>query len=98
MSEDLKVKVYNTLQVLHDKGIPIPMLQDQSSKTPSASFSLLILSALILVLSVFHVDHLAFEECKEFFTICAGLYFLRRVTDGGKNLLGKSDSAEDKNS
>lgn len=91
MSEDLKNKIFNVMQALHDKGIPLPVLQDQASKNPSISYTLLIVSGLILIAALFHVDHLDYTQCQTFFTTCSGLYFLRKVTEGGKNLLGKAD-------
>lgn len=97
MSAELKQKIYDFMQVLHDKGIPLPILQDQASKAPSVSYTLLIISGLMVLGALFHLDHLDFPQCMQFFTTCAGLYFLRKVTEGGKNLLDKADGSSNNN-
>lgn len=71
------------------KGIPVPVIRDPVSQQPSASFTLLVISAGLVIFGLINkaaklVDGIDMDNALQFFGICAGLYFGRKLTSDKK--------------
>lgn len=71
------------------KGIPVPVIRDPVSQQPSASFTLLVISAGLVIFGLLNkvaklVDGVDIENALQFFYACAGLYFGRKLTSDKK--------------
>lgn len=80
-------KLKQLVKDLQDKGIPIFLLRDMTTKLPSVTFSLLIVSALMVVLGLIGkfaklAGGFDIENSLTFFGICFGGYLGRKITNG----------------
>lgn len=71
------------------KGIPVPVFRDPVSQLPSASFTLLVVSAGLVIFGLVNkiaklVDGVDINNALQFFYACAGLYFGRKLTSDKK--------------
>jgi glutamine amidotransferase-like uncharacterized protein len=71
------------------KGIPVITFRDPVTQQPSASFTLLVISAGLVIFGLVNkiaklVDGVDIENALQFFGICAGLYFGRKLTSNKK--------------
>lgn len=71
------------------KGIPVPVIRDPVSQQPSASFTLLVISAGLVIFGLLNkvaklVDGVDIDNALQFFYACAGLYFGRKLTSDKK--------------
>jgi hypothetical protein len=71
------------------RGIPVPVLRDPVSQKPSASFTLLVISSGLVIFGLVNkiaklVDGVDLPNALQFFGICAGLYFGRKLTSDDK--------------
>ena len=81
MLEKLKAK----LKELQEQGFPIIFLRDPTTKLPSVSLTLLIISFTLCMLSLLNkfakvVDGVDIENTLELLIICASLYFGRSLS------------------
>lgn len=81
------------LKKLQDSGIPVVLLTDPVTKTQSLTFTLVIVSALLVIFGlVGKFAKLAggfdIENSLSFFYACAGMYLGRKITNN-KNSLDK---------
>jgi hypothetical protein len=72
-----------------EKGIPVPILRDAVTQKPSASFTLLVVSSGLVIFGLINkaaklVDGIDMPNALQFFGICAGLYFGRKLTSDKK--------------
>lgn len=65
------------------KGIPVPVVRDPVTQKPSASFTLLVVSAGLVIFGLTNkiVD---IDNALQFFYACAGLYFGRKLSSDKK--------------
>lgn len=71
------------------KGVPVPILRDPIAQKPSASFTLLVVSSGLVIFGLLNkvaklVDGVDIDNALQFFGICAGLYFGRKLTSDKK--------------
>lgn len=71
------------------KGLPVPVLRDPVTQQPSASFTLLVVSSGLVIFGLINkaaklVDGIDMDNALQFFGICAGLYFGRKLTSDKK--------------
>jgi hypothetical protein len=71
------------------QGIPVPIFRDPITQKPSASFTLLVTSSGLVIFGLLNkvaklVDGVDIENALQFFGICAGLYFGRKLTGDKK--------------
>jgi hypothetical protein len=71
------------------KGIPVPVIRDPATQQPSASFTLLVTSAGLVIFGLLNkianlVDGVDIDNALQFFYACAGLYFGRKLTSDKK--------------
>lgn len=72
-----------------EKGIPVPILRDAVTQKPSASFTLLVISSGLVIFGLLNkvaklVDGIDIDNALQFFYVCAGLYFGRKLTSDKK--------------
>ena len=75
------------IKQLQENGIPVVLLRDPTTKTQSLSFSLVIISATLVVLGVIgkfakFAGGFDIENSLSFFYGCAGMYLGRKITSG----------------
>ena len=71
------------------KGIPVVTFRDPVTQKPSASFTLLVVSAGLVIFGLINkiaklVDGVDIDNALQFFYACAGLYFGRKLTSDKK--------------
>ena len=71
------------------KGIPVVTFRDPVTQKPSASFTLLVVSAGLVIFGLINkiaklVDGVDIDNALQFFYACAGLYFSRKLTSDKK--------------
>jgi hypothetical protein len=71
------------------KGIVVPVLRDPVTQKPSASFTLLVVSSGLVIFGLINkaaklVDGVDMDNALQFFGICAGLYFGRKLSSDDK--------------
>jgi hypothetical protein len=71
------------------KGIPVITFRDPVTQQPSASFTLLVISAGLVIFGLVNkiaklVDGVDIENALQFFYACAGLYFGRKLSGDNK--------------
>jgi hypothetical protein len=71
------------------QGIPVFTFRDPVTQKPSASFTLLVISSGLVIFGLINkianlVDGVDIENALQFFGICAGLYFGRKLTGDNK--------------
>ena len=67
----------------------MPVLRDVTTQKPSASFTLLVVSSGLVIFGLINkaaklVDGVDINNALQFFGICAGLYFGRKLTSDKK--------------
>lgn len=70
-----------TVDVLSKKGIVVPVLRDPVTQKPSVSYSLLAISANLVIVGILS-DKINTDTALQFFYACAGLYFGRKLSFG----------------
>lgn len=86
-------KIKQTLKQIQDSGIPVVLFQDPMTKTQSLSFSLVIISAALVIFGLIGkfaklAGGFDIENSLSFFYGCSALYFGRKIISG-KNTIDK---------
>lgn len=75
------------IKQLQDNGIPVILFRDYKTKAPSISFTLVIISAVIVILGLIGkttklLGAVDIENSLSFFYGCAGMYIGRKFSSG----------------
>jgi hypothetical protein len=67
------------LSKLNAQGLPLPMIQDCLTKSPSMTYTLTLAAAVMVALSVCHVGNIDWDRAVTFLQIVGGGYLARQT-------------------
>lgn len=91
--EELSVKIKNFMKQLNERGIPTPIFRDMVSMKPSITYTMLVVSFILVVISSFKLGSdklgLNFNQCLELLQFTGLGYIGRKFQKGNVTVEGK---------
>ncbi len=94
--EELIAKIKALIKALNEKGIPTPIMRDMVSGKPSITYTMMLLSFVLVVISSFKLGAdslgLNFDHCLELLSYVGIGYIGRKFQKGAVTVEGKGNS------
>ena len=98
--EQLIAKIKAFIAAMNEKGIPTPILRDMVTQQPSITYTMLVVSFALTVISSFKLGAsvlgLNFDQCRELLGYVGIGYIGRKYQKGNLTIEAKSEEGESK--